>query len=81
LLPRTISEKAITTLPGLVFDFGERTKHTPFGIYIEIEVSEPRILSAFLRSESCLVNTPRPYFGVEDTRRNIFEKLLRNLLL
>jgi hypothetical protein len=28
---KTMSEKVTIALPGLVFDFSERAKHTPFG--------------------------------------------------
>ena len=64
-----MSEKAIKTLPGLVFDFGKHAKHTLFvhiffvlkKIYRDRSFRASGLVCAFLSSKSCLVSVRVAY--------------------
>jgi hypothetical protein len=70
---KMLSKKTIKAFLGPVFDFGNRKQHTPFVHYVCFEKKNRDrnfrpwdFWSTFMRSKSCLVCTPRPYFRAED---------------
>ena len=72
-LAKTLSKKIIKAFLGPVFDFGNREQHTQLFIMFVLKKKHRDrsfrpwdFRSSFMRSKSCLVCTPRPYFRAED---------------